>query len=71
MVHIDVCSSASIAVAVASVTAAHGELYGLINNAGGWLASPRDTIDLNTYGPITVTEAFLPMVLQSNSGRLH
>ena len=55
MVHIDVCSSESVGAAVASVTAAHGELYGLINNAGGWLASPRDTIDLNTYGPITVT----------------
>ena len=68
MVHIDVCSSASIAVAVASVTAAHGELYGLVNNAGGWLASPRDTIDLNTYGPMNVTEAFLPLLLNCNAG---
>ena len=68
MVHIDVCSSESVGAAVASVTAAHGELYGLINNAGGWLASPRDTIDLNTYGPMNVTEAFLPLLLNCNAG---
>jgi len=70
MVHIDVCSDASIAVAFNDVKTKHGELYGLINNAGGWLASPKATIDLNTYAPIKVTEAFLPLLLKQQGGRV-
>ena len=68
MVHIDVCSEASIAAACKDVGTRHGELYGLINNAGGWLSSARDTIDLNTYAVINVTEAFLPLLLKKQGG---
>jgi len=70
MVHIDVCSEASIAAACKDVSAKHGELYGLINNAGGWLSSAKDTIDLNTYAVINVTEAFLPLLLKQQGGRV-
>ena len=68
MIHIDVCSEASIAAACKDVGTRHGELYGLINNAGGWLSSPKDTIDLNTYAVINVTEAFLPLLLKKQGG---
>ena len=65
---IDVCSESSIAAACNDVSARHGELYGLINNAGGWLSSAKDTIDLNTYAVINVTEAFLPLLLKKQGG---
>ena len=68
MVHIDVCSESSIAGACKDVSTRHGELYGLINNAGGWLSSAKDTIDLNTYAVINVTEAFLPLLLKKQGG---
>jgi len=70
MVHIDVCSEDSIAAACKDVSTRHGELYGLINNAGGWLSSAKDTIDLNTYAVINVTEAFLPLLLKKQGGRV-
>ena len=68
MVHIDVCSEASIAAACKDVSSRHGELYGLINNAGGMLSSAKDTLDLNTYAVINVTEAFLPLLLKKQGG---
>ena len=43
----------------------HGEIFGLINNAGGFLSTHRDTVDLNTYGAIRVSNEFIPL-LQSN-----
>ena len=46
----------------------HTSLYGLVNNAGGVLATARDTVDLNTYAVIRVTRAFLPL-LQGDKGR--
>ena len=70
MIHIDVCSEASIAAACKDVSSRHGELYGLINNAGGMLSSAKDTIDLNTYAVINVTEAFLPILLRNKGGTL-
>jgi len=69
MIQLDVCDGNSVKRAVDSVKSGHGELFGLINNAGGILASPRETINLNTYAPITVTEAFLPLI-QCPGGRI-
>ena len=40
----------------------HTSLYGLVNNAGGVLATARATVELNTYAVIRVTRAFLPLV---------
>ena len=62
MVQLDVCSDASVEAAMASVQSKHGQLFGLINNAGGWLSTPRATIDLNTMAVIKVCEAFLPLI---------
>ena len=45
----------------------HTSLYGLVNNAGGVLATARDTVDLNTYAVIRVTRAFLPL-MQGDKG---
>ena len=45
----------------------HTSLYGLVNNAGGVLATARDTVNLNTYAVIRVTRAFLPL-LQGDKG---
>jgi len=69
MVQLDVCDDNSIKKAVDNIKAGHGELFGLINNAGGILATARETIDLNTYAPISVTEAFLPLI-QTPGGRI-
>ena len=46
----------------------HTSLYGLVNNAGGVLATARATVELNTYAVIRVTRAFLPL-LQGDKGR--
>ena len=45
----------------------HTSLYGLVNNAGGVLATARATVELNTYAVIRVTRAFLPL-LQGDKG---
>ena len=62
LVELDVCSEASVNKARDSVKTKHGSLYGLINNAGGTFPKAKDTIDLNTYAPIRVTETFLPLI---------
>jgi len=69
MVQLDVCSEASVQEAVSKVKSMHGQLFGLINNAGGWLSTPRATIDLNTMAVINVCEAFLPL-LEKYGGRI-
>jgi len=66
---LDVCNDSSIAEAVEKVKSEHQELFGLINNAGGSLATARGTVELNTYAPINVTEAFLPL-LKNDGGRV-
>ena len=40
----------------------------LINNAGGALEKANQTVELNTYAPIKVSEAFLPL-LQKDGGK--
>ena len=57
LVQLDVCSDKSVTAAMQTIKTKlkEGEsLYGLVNNAGGILADPRQTIDLNTYGPVRV-----------------
>jgi len=66
---LDVCNDSSIAEAVEKVKLEHNELFGLINNAGGSLSTARETVELNTYAPIKVTEAFLPL-LKKDGGRV-
>ena len=70
MIQLGVCSDLSVEAAVASLKTRLGEgvrLYGLVNNAGGILSDARETIQLNTYGPIRVCQAFIPL-LQSDQG---
>lgn len=54
---LDVLSDASVAEAAATV-AAHGTIYGLVNNAGGMLSTPAETLELNLFSQIRVTDAF-------------
>ena len=70
LIQLDVCSDLSVETAVARLKTKLGEggrLYGLVNNAGGILSDARQTIQLNTYGPIRVCQAFMPL-LQPDKG---
>ena len=70
MIQLDVCSDLSVEAAVERLRTRLGEggrLYGLVNNAGGILSDARQTIQLNTYGPIRVCQAFMPL-LQPDKG---
>jgi len=72
MLQLDVTSEQSVAAAVEKVRSRYGgeqPLYGLVNNAGGSLATDRETIQLNTYAVIRVCEAFLPLI-QQRGGRI-
>lgn len=76
VVPLDVTDEASVAAASAHIKA-HGQLDGLINNAGG-SASPgldfsnvtdhEKTLELNYFGTVRVTEAVLPIM--SEGGRI-
>jgi NAD(P)-dependent dehydrogenase (short-subunit alcohol dehydrogenase family) len=77
-VRLDVTKPADIDAAVATITKAGRGLYGLVNNAGVASVGPlatmsTDEIDLqlqvNVYGPVRVTRAFLPLLLESK-GRI-
>lgn len=72
-IQLDVTSEASVAAAAAQIEAEHGMLDVLVNNAGvmphppvhgGVLAALRFGLDVNVLGPVTVTEAFLPLLLK-------
>lgn len=66
VLQIDVSSDDSVTAAAATVDA---ELYGIVNNAGiGRGHSDRDVVNVNTYGPRRVVEAFLPKL--QNDGRI-
>lgn len=79
---LDVTDDASIADAVGTVEARHGRLDILVNNAGilidesGKRVSEqtavtwRKTFDTNVFGLIAVTQAFLPLLHKSSSGRI-
>ena len=68
---LDVCSDKSVTAAIQAIKTKvrEGEsLYGLVNNAGGILMDPRQTIDLNTYGPVRVCQAAVPLLQQDKGG---
>ena len=68
---LDVCSDKSVTAAMQTIKTKlrEGEsLYGLVNNAGGILADPRQTIDLNTYGPVRICLAAVPLLQQDKGG---
>ena len=79
---LDVTSAASIAEAAREVERKHGRLDVLVNNAGvlvdDYTRKPseqsldvwRKTFDTNVVGLIAVTQAFLPLLRRSKSGRI-
>lgn len=80
---LDVTDASSIASAAREVARAHGRLDILINNAGVGLdqvlEAPvsgqsldtwRQTFEVNLFGMIAVTQAFLPLLRQSPAGRI-
>ena len=81
-IELDVTDAASIAAAVEEVTKKFGHLDILVNNAGIMIdesgkkiseQSPRtwrDTFDTNVFGLIDTTNAFLPLLHKSASGRI-
>ena len=81
-IKIDVAASASIAAAAAMVETEFGRLDILINNAGVMVDSYdtkisempmemwRQTFETNFFGLIATTQAFLPLLRQSEAGRI-
>lgn len=85
-VALDVTDAASVAAAAEKVTADHGHLDALINNAGishqpgadfaGQVPRTADVdhvryvFETNVFGVITVTNAFLPLLRRSDSPRI-
>ena len=78
---LDVLSAKSIDALLAFIEKEFGRLDALINNAGilidrndSILNIPeeklRKTLDTNTYAPLVLTRAFLPMMLAQNYGRI-
>jgi len=65
---LDVTSQQSVDQAFQTVSAEHGTIFGVINNAGGMGGGLRNTIDLNTYGVRRVCEAFAPII--QDGGRI-
>ena len=68
LLEIDVTSQESVDKAVAAVRRDHGNIFGVINNAGGNASTIRATIDLNAYGVLRVCEAFAPII--QDGGRI-
>ena len=78
---LDVGSDASVQRLRASVEQEFGELHVLVNNAGVGLdfhgpalepdfAKIRDTLETNTYGPLRLAAAFVPLMRRSGGGRI-
>lgn len=77
-IRLDVTKQEEIDAAVATITKAGRGLYGLVNNAGVASVGPLATmsmseidlqIQVNVYGPVRMTRAFLPLLLESK-GRI-
>jgi NAD(P)-dependent dehydrogenase (short-subunit alcohol dehydrogenase family) len=77
-IRLDVTKPEEIAAAVQSVRSAGRGLYGLVNNAGVAVVGPLTEakmqdldwmFDVNVYGPVRVTQAFAPLILESG-GRI-
>jgi NAD(P)-dependent dehydrogenase (short-subunit alcohol dehydrogenase family) len=78
-VEMDVCSDESVHAAVRSVLDSHGQIAVLVNNAGvGYMAVVEELkmedfkqqFETNLYGVLRVTQAVLPGMRQSKSGRI-
>jgi len=79
---LDVTDTASIVAAAATVRDRHGRLDILVNNAGIAIDDPsrkpsaqsldtwRETFDVNVFGLVAVTNAFLPLLHASKSARI-
>lgn len=74
---LDVADPQAIRSVTAEITAAHGPISGLINNAGVWLEGDfetytpdaiRSVLDTNTTGTILMTHALLPHMLEGSDG---
>ena len=77
-VRLDVTDQEQIKAAVVTITQAGRGLHGLINNAGVGVIYPLATVpmselewlmDVNLYGPVRVTQAFAPLIIESK-GRI-
>ena len=62
MILLDVGNDESVSAGVEFVKGKFGGLYGLVNNAGGWLSTDRETIQLNATSVVRVCEAFAPLL---------
>jgi NAD(P)-dependent dehydrogenase (short-subunit alcohol dehydrogenase family) len=80
-VHLDVTNDDSVRKAAERVTQTSGRLDVLVNNAGVALdqgAAPsaldierlKATYEVNVFGPVRVTQAFLPLLRKSPAGRI-
>ncbi|MBP0616091.1 SDR family oxidoreductase [Jiella mangrovi] len=80
-VTLDVTDSASIKAAAARVLDESGKLDVLVNNAGISIGAPprlseeniadmQAMFDVNTFGPVRVTQAFLPLLRQAQGARI-
>ncbi|WP_426445967.1 SDR family NAD(P)-dependent oxidoreductase [Paenibacillus sp. S-38] len=76
-VELEVTNAAHIAELVRSIGEAYGRLDILVNNAGIWVETSgydgdvlRDTFEVNTFAPFHITEALLPLLLNSEAGRI-
>lgn len=80
-VQLDATDEKSIARAVKEVEAKFGHLDALVNNAGialdfgtpatkSGVENWRRTFDVNLFGVVTVTDAFLPLIKKSSAGRI-
>lgn len=80
-VALEVTDDASVAAAVAAVTAATDRLDVLVNNAGiapEYGTAPattgvdtlKDTYEVNVFGPVRVTRAFLPLLKAAPAARI-
>ena len=81
-IQLDVTDSPSIRAAVQKIEAEYGKLDILVNNAGISLETfesrpsttsqetLRKTYDANFFGVIELTQAFLPLILKSEAGRI-
>ena len=76
---VDIVDASAVAAAIASFEVEAGPVEALINNAGWDIAGNfvesdpatwRKVIDINLYGPLNVTRAVLPGMIERESGRI-
>jgi 2-hydroxycyclohexanecarboxyl-CoA dehydrogenase len=76
---VDIVDATAVAAAVASFEAEAGPVEALINNAGWDIAGNfaesdpttwRKVIDINLYGPLNLTRAVLPGMIERGAGRI-